>query len=305
MAIERRTVIATLIGGIAVLLWSLLALLTVEAGVNSIPPFQLLAMTFSVACAVSLVVILRRGMQALSVLAQPWPVWAVGVGGLFGYHAVYFYALSHAPEVEAQLIAYLWPLLIVIFSAFLPGGRSRWFHWLGALLGFVGAALLVTDGSLSFKAEYWPGYVAALACALIWATYSTVNRRFGKVPSEVVAGFCGVVAILGYFCHLTFERTVVPQGFQWLAILGLGLGPVGLAFFVWDYGTKHGSLPVLGALSYAAPLLSVAALLAFGYATFHWSVALACGLIVAGALISAKDMLFPRKAAGRLRSDIA
>lgn len=295
MALDRPTVIATLVGGIAVLLWSLLAFLTVEAG--GIPPFQLLAMTFSIACVVSLVIILRRGLSGLAVLAQPWPVWAVGVGGLFGYHAVYFYALGNAPAIKAQLIAYLWPVLIVVFATFLPGRRSRWFHWLGALVGAGGATLLILGTDFSFPAEYWPGYVAALTCAVIWATYSTLNGRFGQVPTGVVSGFCGVVAILGYFFHLTFERTVVPEGAQWLAVLGLGLGPVGLAFFVWDYGTKHGSLPVLGVLSYAAPLLSTLIMIAAGHGELTREIAFGCVLVVGGALIASKEMLLRRKPA--------
>ncbi len=294
MSEQTSSVAATLIGGIAVLLWALLALLTVEAG--AIPPFQLLAMTFSVAFAAAMAVILRRGLAGLSVLAQPWPVWALGVGGLFGYHACYFVALQNAPPVEASLIAYLWPLLIVLLSALAPGARLRWFHLVGALLGFLGAALLVSGGRLAFKAEFWLGYLAAIGCALIWSGYSVGNRRFGQVPSEVVGGFCGVVAVLGYFFHLVFEKTVVPEATtQWLAILGLGLGPVGLAFFVWDHGTKRGNLPVLGALSYGAPLLSTLLLILFGRAQATWVVALACLLIVAGAVIAAQEMLRRRR----------
>lgn len=292
MAVDRPTVLATLVGGIAILLWSTLALLTVEA--SGLPRFQLLAMTFSVATLAFLIVLLPRGgLQGLDLLRQPWPVWAQGVSALFLYHVVYFYALESAPAVEAQLIAYLWPLLIVLFSALLPGGGLRWFHLAGTLLGFLGAALLITGGELALKAEFWAGYLLAVICAVIWATYSVTNKRFGKVPSEVVGGFCGVVAILGYFFHLIFERTVVPEGDQWLAIAGLGLGPVGLAFFAWDHGTKRGSLPVLGALAYAAPLLSTLLLLVFGHAagTKLWVLGAACLLIVGGALLASKELL--------------
>jgi drug/metabolite transporter (DMT)-like permease len=59
-----------------------------------------------------------------------------------------------------------------------------------------------------------------------------------------------------------------------------------LAFFVWDYGVKHGNIKVLGALSYAAPLLSTLLLIASGLAEATWSVGLACLLIVGGALLA-------------------
>ncbi|MEQ8653710.1 MAG: DMT family transporter [Kiloniellales bacterium] len=281
---------ATLIGGLAVLLWSLLALFTVGAG--ELPRFQLMAMTFAVAFLASFGFLLRGGWRALGVLRQPLGAWVLGVTGLFGYHFFYFLALAHAPAVEASLIAYLWPLLIVLFSALLPGASLKWFHLAGALLGFLGAALLVTGERLAFELAYWPGYAAAAVCALAWSGYSVMNRRYAQVPTEVVSGFCGVVALLAVLCHLAFETTVVPQGSEWLAVLGLGLGPVGFAFFFWDYGTKRGSLPLLGALSYGAPLFSTLVLVAAGLAASSLSLWLACLMIVGGAVLAAKDLLF-------------
>ena len=281
---------ATLIGGIAVLLWALLALFT--TGADGIPPFQLLAMTFAVAFTVSAVVLISKGRSTWARLRQPPAVWLLGVGGLFGYHFFYFVALANAPPVDASLIAYLWPLLIVVFSALLPGEQLRWFHLAGALMGLAGAVLLVTDGGrVALQPAYLPGYLAAVACALTWSGYSVLNRRFGEVPTDVVGGFCGAVAILALLCHLLLEQTVVPDGGQWLAVIGLGLGPVGAAFFVWDYGTKHGNIQVLGALSYAAPLLSTLLLIGFGQAEASWIVAVACGLIVGGALLASRELL--------------
>lgn len=293
-ALAARRVKATLIGGIAVLLWALLALFT--TGAAGIPPFQLLAMTFAVAFGMSLAVLATRGARAFAAWRQAPAVWLLGVGGLFGYHFFYFVALGNAPPVDAGLIAYLWPLLIVVFSALLPGERLRWFHLAGALLGLIGAGLLVTKGgALEFDTRYTLGYLAACACALTWSGYSVANRRFGAVPTEVVGGFCGAVALLGLLCHLALETTVTPQGLQWLAIVGLGLGPVGAAFFVWDYGTKHGNIQVLGALSYAAPLLSTVILIVFGQAEASWQVGLACLLIVAGAVLASKEMIRRRR----------
>jgi len=290
----RRTR-ATLIGGIAVLLWALLALFTTWAA--GIPPFQLVAMSFAVAFLVSTaLLLLRGGRAALARLRQPPAVWLLGVGGLFGYHFFYFVALGNAPPVDASLIAYLWPLLIVVLSALLPGERLRWFHLAGAVMGLFGAALLVTDGFsrgglFAIEGRYTAGYLAAVACALTWSSYSVANRRFGKVPTDVVAGFCGAVALLGLLSHLVLERSVLPDATQWLAAVLLGLGPVGAAFFVWDYGTKHGNIQVLGACAYAAPLLSTLLLVAFGAAEPSWAIAAACALIVGGALLAGQELL--------------
>ncbi len=84
---------------------------------------------------------------------------------------------------------------------------------------------------------------------------------------------------------------------QWAALIGLGLGPVGLAFYVWDIGVKRGDIQVLGAASYSAPLLSTLILILTGYATYSHVILIACLLITAGAVLAAKDLLFRRRSA--------
>ncbi|HEX7006092.1 MAG TPA: DMT family transporter [Alphaproteobacteria bacterium] len=285
---------ATLIGATAVLLWATLALLTTLSG--AVPPFQLVAMAFGLAFLLALGGWLLRGEPVAAHLRQPTQVWALGIGGLFGYHFFYFMALRNAPPVEASLINYLWPLLIVLFSALLPGERLRWFHVAGALAGLAGTMLLIAgDGAAGFAGAYWLGYLAAFACAFVWAGYSVLSRRFGQVPTHAVGGFCGATALLAFICHLLFETTVWPVGGQWLAVLALGLGPVGAAFFVWDHGVKRGDIRALGAFAYAAPLLSTVLLVAFGQGAATWRIAAACLLITGGAALAAGDLLRARR----------
>ena len=286
---------ATLIGFAAILLWSFLAFFTAASG--TMPPFQLTAITFAIGglAGVALWVVRPHAVKALR---QPWQVWLLGIGGLFGYHALYFASLRMAPPVEAGLINYFWPLLIVLFSALLPGERLRLHHIAGALLALAGAALIVTGGQgFTFKSEYALGYLCALGGAFTWSTYSILSRRFAAVPSDAITGFCLVTALLAGICHFLFETTIWPTDlWQWAAILALGLGPVGLAFYVWDMGVKHGDIQVLGAASYAAPLLSTSILIATGYAAYSHNVLIASLLITAGAVIAARDMIFRRKA---------
>lgn len=228
------------------------------------------------------------------VAQQEWRLWALGIASLFGYHFIYFTAIRNAPPVEVSLIAYLWPLFLVVFSAFLPGEKLRVHHIFGVALGMIGAVLVITRGQGFVLSEgLKPGHVLALPCAVIWAGYSVLARRFSDVPTDVVSGFCLAAALLSFCAHFFFEQTAWPQTtVEWLAVAGLGLLPLGAAFYTWDFGLKHGDIMVLGASSYAAPLLSTLVLLSFGYAQFHWSIAVACLLITAGAVIAAKDMIF-------------
>lgn len=288
---------ATALGFVAIALWALLALFT--TGADGVPRFQLLALTLGLAGVGSLAGLALLAPARLRNLRQPLAPTLLGTLGIFGYHAFYYVALDRAPPVDASLIAFLWPLLIVLFSGLLPGETLRARHVIGAVLGLVGAGLLVTRGgaSLEFDARYTDGYLAAAACALTWSSYSVLNRRFGGVPTEAVSGFCAIGAVLALGCHLAFEQWVTPNALQWLAIVGLGAGPVGAAFFFWDFGTKHGRIALLGVLAYFAPLFSTLLLIAFGLAPLTWSVAAACGLIVGGGLVAA-GVLGRRKGTG-------
>ncbi len=286
---------ATLIGFTAILMWSFLALFTAASG--KMPPFQLSAICFAIGSVPGILVLAFRP-QRMKLLRQPAKVWITGIAGLFGYHFLYFTALRNAPAVEAGLIAYLWPLLIVVGSALLPGERLRWYHVAGAVAGLAGTVLIVGRSGFHFDSAYAIGYGAAFLCAFTWSGYSLLTRRFEAVSTDVVTGFCLATSILSLFCHLGLEATVWPQtAFEWMAVVGLGLFPVGAAFYAWDYGVKNGDIQILGAASYAAPLLSTLILTLFGFAQPSLGIALACLLITGGAVLAAHTMILRRPSA--------
>lgn len=277
----------TVIGLLAILLWAALALLTAETGAT--PPFLLTALTFGIggACGLAVAGVRPGGLRALR---QPPLVWAHGVGGLFGYHLLYFTALKLAPPAEAASICYLWPLFIVLFSAALPGGGLSSRHLLGAVFGLVGTGLLIGGraGGLGFDAGHWPGYAAAFAGAFVWAGYSVTSRLFRSTPTEAVAGFCLATSALAALCHAAFEPTIWPEGArQWAAVVLLGLGPVGAAFFAWDWAMKRGDVALLGVASYACPMLSVLLLIAGGFTPATPALIGGCALIIVGAGVAA------------------
>ncbi|MDF3074226.1 MAG: hypothetical protein K0S54_1893 [Alphaproteobacteria bacterium] len=279
----------------AVLIWATLALFTTATG--AIPPFQLVAMAFAIAFTLAFLKWKLRGQGVMAQLRWPWRVWLVGIGGLFGYHALYFLALKSAPPAPANLVNYLWPLCIVLFSAPLAGETLRWWHLGGVALGLIGTALVLLGGAdVDYQPQHLIGYLAALGCALTWGLYSVLSRRFGEVPTDAVGGFCGAAALLALLCHLLFETTVWPASTgQWLAVLALGIGPAGGAFFLWDIGVKRGDIRALGALSYAAPVLSTLLLVVFGRATLGVALVAACLLVTAGAVLAARDLWVPHK----------
>jgi drug/metabolite transporter (DMT)-like permease len=272
---------ATSLGFVSLFTWSLLALL--GAAVHRLPPFETLALTFAIGSLVGVILARWRGTPLSAMWRQPPAAWAIGVTGIFGYHACYFFALTVAPPAQVTLVTYLWPLLLVLLARRRPTGRQI----AGAAVALVGAWAAVVDrGVGGISAAALPGLAAALACALIWAGYSAAQRWFADVPPEALAGTCAVIAVLAAACHLGIEVTVVPSGGEWLAVVALGVGPVGVAFFAWDHAMKHGDARALGVAANAVPVVSTGLLVICGITAATAGLAIACALVAGGVAIA-------------------
>jgi drug/metabolite transporter (DMT)-like permease len=260
----------------AIALWSTLALLALE--LRAVPPFLLVGAALLLGSLFGLRRIRLRELRPRVLL--------LGVYGLFAYHFCLFLALRLAPPVEANLINYLWPLLIVVLSpVVLPGAALRPRHLAGALLGFGGAALLVTGGAVGFSRDALLGYALAFAAAVIWSTYSLLTRRLGDFPTSTISAFCLVSGVLSLACHAAFEpRHALGAGeLPWL--LAIGLGPMGAAFYLWDRALKRGDPRRIGTLAYLTPLASTVLVALFGGGRLSAASMVAAGLVVAGAAI--------------------
>jgi drug/metabolite transporter (DMT)-like permease len=264
----------------AIFIWSTLALISTR--LTHVSSFLILGLAFLISGSVSLV--------RLKAWKIPLTTLLVGVAGIFGYHLLYFKAFTLAPAVEANLINYLWPLLIVALSpAILPGYRLKTKHIAAALLGLYGAALIVTEGRLNIQTEYLPGYVLALGAAIIWAVYSLLTKRLPPFGTDSVGVFCFVSGVLSLAIFFLSGGTAGEiqnlSRIDWLLIIMAGIGPLGIAFYCWDAALKRGDPRILGSLAYLTPMLSTLNLLIFAGKTLSWITISAMLLIVGGAVL--------------------
>ncbi len=261
----------------ALALWSTLAALAVK--LRHVPPFLLVGAALTIGGLAGAGRVTRRGLTPRVVL--------LGVYGLFAYHFCLFMALRLAPPVEANLLNYLWPLLIVLLSPLFAAGSLRARHVAGALIGFAGAAMLLIGRGAAAADASWAGYGFAIAAAVIWATYSLMTKRLGGVPTSAVAVFCLVAGALALACHALFEpaSSLTAADAPW--ILAAGLGPMGAAFYLWDRALKEGDPRAIGTLAYLTPLFSTLLLAVCGQGRLTPAAAAAGALIVGGAAVGA------------------
>lgn len=260
----------------AIGLWASLAPLGAILG--DLPPFFVTGLSLLIGSVISIFV--SRGK--LEKLKVPGKTLLVGVFGLFGYHAALFSALQLAPAVQANLVNYLWPLLIVVLTPmFLSGTSLRARHVIAALVGFGGAALAITSaGEISQGGLL--GYAFALLAAVIWASYSLLTKRVPSFNTAAVGLFALVSGLLALGAHFLFEPAVTPSAGQWLLLLVLGLGPLGGAFYLWDFALKNGDPQRIGLLSFLTPLLSTTLLLLVTGRELTWLLFLS-GVLIIGA----------------------
>lgn len=258
----------------AIVLWGTLALLSVRLA--AVPPLLLVA--------VALLIGSVCGLPYWRQWKVPLKTLALGCYGLFGYHFALIMAFRHAPAIEANLINYLWPLLIVLLSPLLlPGTRLGARHVLGGLLGLAGCVLVFAGRGLSLGGGQALGYGLALAAAVMWSSYSLLTRRVAPFPTGAIGGFCLVSGLMALAAHLALEPSYRPSGEEWSMLLVLGLGPMGAAFFLWDAALKRGDPRSIGTLAYLTPLLSTGLLALFGGGKLGLGSAAALALILAGA----------------------
>jgi drug/metabolite transporter (DMT)-like permease len=289
-ALKSKKLVASMLGAIGVCLWATET--TLITFTTALPPLQTVALAFMFAACLSPFVCWATGTHPLAAFRQPALVWVVTIIALVGYHSCIYYATQNAPPAPAALLQGTTPLMIVLGSALLPGERLRWWHVVGAVFGLGGVLLLVEQGGeVGQSGGHAVFYLSLIGiAAALWGLYSLVSRSFADVPSSAMGMFYAASAIVAGLAHLALEDWVQPSMQEWVAVALLGMLPMGLAIFLWDYGVKKGDIQALGAFSYVEPFIGALLVALLAGAALEWNLLWSGCLVVGGAVLASRSL---------------
>lgn len=282
LVIFMHTRQATFIGYTALAIWSCTG--TLMAKLTAIPTGETLTIILLAGFIVNALKLTYS--HRWSAIKLPWWIWLIGSLLIFGNDILYVAAFHYAPAAPVVLTNYLWPILFIIVSSFLPNESFSLRHLFACILGFSGLYILFHNDQHSFAyIAYLPGYAYALLAGITWCIISLLARYWRDIPSEMMGMYSGIAAIFAVTYHIFYETTIIPNNVELICLISAGISGQGLAYVFWDHGVKRGNHRLLSVLCYFNPIISVSLLVMTDEAEPSIYLALACALVVLGALL--------------------
>lgn len=252
---------ATACGLVAILLWS-----TASGLIRSVSeifgPLGGAALIYSLGAIMLVMFLGRPRLRSTSTFYL-----IVGTALFVAYEVCLSLALGYASNsnqaIELGVVNYLWPCLTVLLAIVMNGQKARWIIVPGTALALFGIVWVVSGNGLSLSGivanvQSNPlSYSLALACAITFALYCNVTRRYAGGQSLVVLFF--IITALLLWTKYGFSSEVLPAFTLGgcLQLLAAGIAMAG-GYALWNIGIIRGNLTLLATASYSAPVLSSA-----------------------------------------------
>lgn len=253
---------ATLIGLLAILLWSLIVGLIRGVSVN-FGPVGGAALIYTLA---SVFLVLSVGMTKVREFPRKYLIWG---SILFVTYELCLslsigYANTSRQAIEVGMVNYLWPTLTIVSAILFNKQKSSLLIVPGFFLSTLGVCwILGGEQGLDFPGMWVNiqdnplSYGLAFAGALIWAAYCTVTTRIARGKNGITLFFI-LVAITLWIHYLFVDEGAMQFSIQSLIYLALAAGSMGFGYAAWNVGILHGNITILAGASYFIPVLSAA-----------------------------------------------
>lgn len=180
-----------------------------------------------------LFVIRQEGIRALIDTDLRWQLWrsCLAAAVIFGF----YFALTYMPIVQAVMLAYVGPVLIVLLAKPLLGESLSLRKLAGIGIGFCGVFVVVDPLGATSAGEFTlsPAILAALGSAFCWALLSLSNRQLKERVSTPVLTFYAYPVTLLVSGYLVLDSWIAPQSpLHWLLFVTIAAGSLLTQLFV-------------------------------------------------------------------------
>ena len=273
----------------AVCLWSTNAV-AAKFALAEMSVAQVLALQFSAAAVTLLVMHLASGHWRQTSNLLDLKIVPLGIVGIVGTITFQYFAFRYSPIMQANIIAYGWPLYAALWWAVMRRSSDGVWFVVFAMIGFLGVSLIVLNGqSFAYSSEFLTGYFFALASALCMAFYTLAAGRLHKPGPGAILLAISIGAAATWLLALN-DSAPWPSAPYLIVGAYIGIGPMALGYYLWLRAMSGGNPASLAQIGFATPLISTMWLLIAGETLGQ--IALLGAVFVVGASVTA--VLFER-----------
>jgi len=276
-------IVWTGVGACAIPLWATWPVLAHHAA--QMPVFQTLVIAFAVAAAVLYCFEPHGRRSDQCAMRDDLLPAAVCALGLLGANALFIVSIRYIPPAQANVLSYLWPVMVVVIGAVLRLFEFRMLHGISLLIGLAGVSIIWSGSSLVLSPV---GIALAVLSGLSWAVFTVFRVWQGRSAAPVLARGCALSAVCSLGLHLVFEDFVLPDRVALAAAVAVGVLPLALANLCWDTGVRCGDSRLLATMAYGTPIAGLLLLALLGLATLTTSLMLGAVLVVLAGLVAGR-----------------
>ena len=214
-----------------------------------------------------------------------------GILNPFLYYLILFKAYTLLQAQEAQTLNFIWPILLVLFSAIILGEKVTLKGWISIILGFIGVAIITTNGKIhNLRFSNLTGVGLALVSACVFSLYWIINLKDER--DELVKLSLNFIFSTPISALLTYMYSFLSLGRLnlFLGPLYIGLFEMGITYIAWlkALNLLKGTVRA-GSIVYLSRFLSLAIIKFTVGEEIRYSTIIGLLLIVLAALISEEN----------------
>jgi drug/metabolite transporter (DMT)-like permease len=190
----------------------------------------------------------------------------LGIYGIFGYEYLFIEALNRASPVEVNILNYLWPVMIVVFSVIILKQELKLNIVIGCLVAYFGAIIVIVMSSstgLNFSMKNILGYILGIIVAIIWGSFSVMLKKENYEPFFSTLYFNFLTFLITGVFLLLDSSFVIPKPKEFLVLVYNGVGTTAMPFVLWTIAMTKYDVQKVASFTYLTPFISTSFLAIF------------------------------------------